>query len=125
MRFGFAGVLVVGLAMAIAPGALAQSSAELGRQQVQRSCSGCHAIGREGRSPRAGAPPFRQLGRRFSMGVLEEELRAGMLTGHPPMPPFQFSQAQIGDIMAYLRGIQDTGRIASMADAPHEKRPAV
>ncbi len=70
-----------------------------------------------GAAPGPDAPAFRNLNRRFSMGMLEEELRAGMLTGHPPMPPFRFSQVQIGDVMAYLRSIQNTRRIARAAAA--------
>ena|SRR5471032_2723881 len=107
------GVLLGAVAwVAIGQGALAQTSAERGQALVTGSCGGCHAVGAEGRSARPGAPPFRNLNRRFSMGMLEEELRSGMLTGHPPMPPFQFSQVQIGDIMAYLRSVQNSRRIA-------------
>ena len=100
--------------IAIAHGAAAQTPAERGQELVTRNCGGCHAVGAEGRSPRRAAPAFRNLNRRFSMGMLEEELRSGMLTGHPPMPPFMFSQTEIGDIMAYLRNIQNTRRTARL-----------
>ena len=119
------GLLVAAVAVAMGQGAAAQTSTMRGRELVTRDCAACHWVGAEGRSHARGAPAFRNLNRRFSMGMLEEELRAGMLTGHPPMPAFRFSQVQIGDIMAYLRSIQDTRRIASAVDAPRDKRPAV
>ena len=117
------GVLLGAIAsMAIGQGALAQTSVERGQALVAKSCGGCHAVRAAGGSPRPDAPPFRNLNRRFSMGMLEEELRAGMLTGHPPMPPFMFSQVQISDIVAYLRSIQNTRRIAR-GDGPPANSP--
>ena len=115
-------LLVAVMAAAIGQGASAQTSAERGLELVTRNCGACHALGAEGRSPTAAAPAFRNLNRRFAMDMLEEELRSGMLTGHPPMPPFQFSQAEIGDIMDYLRSIQSSRRTARLAvPADHEK----
>ena len=37
-------------------------SAAVGGSLAQRSCAGCHAIGRDGDSPMKSAPPFRTLG---------------------------------------------------------------
>ncbi len=118
MKIGLAGLLAALASVAIGQGALAQTPVDRGRALVLRNCGACHAVGAEGRSPNHAAPAFRNLNRRFSMGMLEEELRAGMLTGHPPMPPFMFSQPQIGDIMAYLRSVQNSRRVASAGSAP-------
>lgn len=116
------GVLVGAIAsLAIGQGALAQTPAQRGQALVAKSCGACHAVGLRGRSPLPAAPALRNLNRRFSMGMLEEELRAGMLTGHPPMPPFRFSQVQIGDIMAYLRRIQNSRRIARGVPPGHRQ----
>lgn len=86
----------------------AKEPTEVQRGQVllQRNCSGCHAIGRVGVSPHSEAPPFRELGRRYPIESLEEALAEGLVSGHPEMPEFQFSPADVGAIIAYLNSVQ-------------------
>ena len=116
------GLVAAVVSLAMAQAVSAQTTVARGKEIVTRYCGGCHAVGAEGRSPNPASPAFRNLGRRFPMGVLEEELRAGMLTGHPKMPHFQFSQAQITDIMDYLRSVQNSRRLAELdADRSNEK----
>ena len=76
---------------------------EAGRALAQANCAKCHAVGRTGGSPFATAPPFRTLHRRYPVEQLAEALAEGIETGHPAMPEFQLSEAQIADLVAYLR----------------------
>ena len=84
----------------------APTGQERGRVLLERACSGCHAIGREGISPHAEAPAFRLLGRRYPVESLEEALGEGLVSGHPEMPEFQFQPDEVGAIIAYLKSIQ-------------------
>ena len=40
-----------------------------------------------------GALPFRQLGRSFDMDQFAQDLRRGILSGHPDMPEFKFNES--------------------------------
>jgi cytochrome c len=78
-----------------------------GEALMARLCAGCHAIGRTGTSPHVQAPPFRLLGRRYPIESLEEALGEGIVSGHPDMPEFKFSAADVGAVVAYLKSIQE------------------
>ena len=77
-----------------------------GRVLVERNCGMCHATGRSGESPNAAAPHFRDLGERYPISDLGEALGEGIITGHPQMPQFRFSDSEVADILAYLKSIQ-------------------
>lgn len=81
---------------------------EAGRLIAQTECAGCHAIGKEGTSPLAAAPPFRTFTRKWPVEHLEEALAEGITVGHGPMPEFIFEPEEIGDLVAYLVTVQDT-----------------
>ena len=74
---------------------------------VTKNCAACHAVERAGASPRADAPAFRTLGRRYPVEALEEALGEGILSGHPDMPEFVFDGEDVGAIIAYLKVIQE------------------
>jgi mono/diheme cytochrome c family protein len=99
-----AGALLVCLA---AGGARAEE-AELayGRQLVEANCARCHAIGQNDESPHPEAPAFRTLSERYPLDALEEAFVEGITTGHPDMPEFVASPAQIGAIIDYLDTLQ-------------------
>lgn len=78
-----------------------------GEALLAHHCSSCHAIGRSGASPRADAPAFRILGRKYPVETLEEALAEGLMSGHPDMPEFSFNAADVGAIIAYLKSIQE------------------
>lgn len=80
--------------------------AERGLSLLTDNCARCHAVGTSGASPRAEAPPFRELGQRYPLVYLEEALAEGIMTGHNDMPLFVFGPAEIADVMAYLATIQ-------------------
>jgi cytochrome c len=77
-----------------------------GEALLQRDCARCHAVGRAGESPRKDAPTFRTLGQRYPIESLEEALAEGIMSGHPDMPEFQFDAEDVGDIIVYLKSIQ-------------------
>jgi cytochrome c len=85
------------------PAAAETSVVEKGRALLQANCSRCHAIGSEGTSPHAQAPPFREVVKRYPPESLEEALGEGISSGHPDMPEFVFSPEDIGAVVAYLQ----------------------
>ena len=78
-----------------------------GQVVVTKNCASCHAVERRGASPRADAPAFRTLGRRYPVESLEEALGEGIISGHPDMPEFIFTGEDVGAIIAYLKAIQE------------------
>jgi cytochrome c len=99
---------VAALAAALMRPAAAADDADLahGKELLQRDCASCHAIGKSGASPKKEAPAFRTLGRRYPVESLEEALGEGIMSGHPDMPEFSFDADDVGDIIAYLKSIQ-------------------
>jgi cytochrome c len=73
---------------------------------VQTHCAGCHAIGRVGESPLPIAPPFRTLHTYYPVENLAEAFAEGITTGHPTMPEFRLDPAQINDVIAYLKTLE-------------------
>jgi cytochrome c len=100
-------MLVLTAAGLLAPSAWAQTGrAERGRVFVQTHCAGCHAIGRVGESPLPIAPPFRTLHTYYPVENLAEAFAEGITTGHPTMPEFRLDPAQINDVIAYLKTLE-------------------
>jgi mono/diheme cytochrome c family protein len=79
---------------------------ERGQVLVTRMCAECHAVGKAGKSPRAGAPAFRQLDRRLDLDTFIDRLREGLDSGHRDMPMFRFTREDAHAVVAYLRSIQ-------------------
>jgi len=101
------GLLAAALA-ALSTGAEALSpAAQRGLVFVQTNCSMCHAVGRYGASPLALAPPFRTLHERYPVEDLAEALAEGIVVGHPSMPQFTLDPAQIDDVIAYLKSLEE------------------
>lgn len=89
------------------------SAAEEDREKIaeglkiaERICATCHAIGKEGTSPHASAPPFRVIAGKGPPENLEEALGEGIAVGHPDMPQFKFGPRQVGAIVAYLNWLR-------------------
>jgi mono/diheme cytochrome c family protein len=96
------------VAMVLSSAASAQSGrAQRGQVFVQTHCAGCHAVGRFGDSPLRIAPPFRTLHERYPIENLAEALAEGIVTGHPTMPEFRLDPAQVNDVIAYLKSLQN------------------
>ena len=77
-----------------------------GQAVARRDCAMCHAIGPQGDSPHAGAPPFRDLHKRFAVDEMEAGMLADLLTGHPAMPAMRLSPAEVHDLLDYLKSLQ-------------------
>ncbi len=88
------------------PAASGSSTVAAGRQIAENLCAGCHAIGAEGESPHADAPPFRTLSERYPVRLLEEALAEGIAVGHEDMPEFQLEADQVEQLIQYLESIQ-------------------
>jgi len=99
-------VLALALTMLTLPCAAQSGRAQRGQVFVQTHCSGCHAIGRVGESPLSIAPPFRTLHTHYPVEELAESLAEGITTGHPSMPEFRLDPAQINDVIAYLKTLE-------------------
>lgn len=88
---------------------LQAQAADRGRVLAVNTCANCHAVGREGASPLAAAPPFRDIVRRRSLADLEAAFVDGGITGHPAMPRYVFRASEIDDLIAYLQSLEDAG----------------
>jgi mono/diheme cytochrome c family protein len=77
-----------------------------GFQLLRKNCARCHAIGPEGESPLAKAPPFRDVAKRYEPSRLEEALAEGIVTGHNEMPQFEFTPEEVAAIEAYLESLR-------------------
>lgn len=86
--------------------ARAQDPSEHGRAILKEFCAACHAIDKTGDSPKPLAPPFRNLGSSFDLDNFSRQLERGILSGHPDMPEFKFSEDDARAASAYLRTIQ-------------------
>nr|WP_139202533.1 cytochrome c [Phyllobacterium sp. YR620] len=84
-----------------------RSSVGSGKSFVEKNCSGCHAVGRSGKSRHPDAPVFRTLSKRYPLINLEESLAEGISTGHPDMPEFQVRPNEVSRIIRYLDTIQE------------------
>jgi mono/diheme cytochrome c family protein len=103
--------LAIVLVLAATSAALAEDSSsspleQRGRALAERMCSQCHAIGKNGQSPHAGAPAFRALDRRVDLDSFMERLSEGLMVGHPDMPTFRFTREDARALLLYLRSIQ-------------------
>ena len=81
-------------------------AAQRGLVLVQANCARCHAVSKIGGSPLKIAPPFRTLHLRYPVEDLQEPLAEGIVTGHPTMPEFRFDPGQVGDVIAYLKSLE-------------------
>jgi cytochrome c len=73
-----------------------------GQALAARACSGCHALGPVGDSPRSGAPPFRDLALRYNEISLEHRLAEMNGQPHSEMPRVILQSGEISDLAAYI-----------------------
>lgn len=101
-----ASALLAFIVLASGASSASASSAEQGKRLALTYCVKCHAIDKLSPSPLKIAPPFRTLHERYPVGMLEESLAEGIVTGHPTMPEFRFDGDQIGDFIAFLKTLE-------------------
>jgi cytochrome c len=82
-------------------------AAQRGLVFVRAHCAKCHSVDRVGASPLPMAPPFRKLHERYPVETLQESLAEGIVTGHPSMPEFALDPGQVGDVIAYLKSLEN------------------
>ena len=70
------------------------------------NCAHCHSVDKVTASPLTLAPPFRELHNRYPVESLEEALGEGIVTGHPNMPEFRLDPGQVGDLISYLKWLE-------------------
>ena len=77
---------------------------ERGLALAQVHCAACHAIAEADESPtRINAnTSFRDLHQRFPIKMLVEAVSTGTIEGHDEMPAFDFSPAEIIDLLSYI-----------------------
>jgi cytochrome c len=99
---------MAGLALAVAPSALAAPRAQIlrGLAVAQTHCATCHAVGAEDTSPQPSAPAFRELHTRYPVADLIAAVAEGASTGHPAMPRFHLRLRQRRDLAAYVRSLE-------------------
>ncbi len=100
-----ASVLLVAAASLLADAHAGQLE-DQGKALLTRLCARCHAVGKTGASPHVGAPPFRSIADRYNIVELTERMSERLISTHPDMPDFQFSQANARAVRAYLYSIQ-------------------
>lgn len=89
------------------PQADGAASIAAGRRLAQFECAGCHAVGAEGASRNAGAPPLRTLAERYPGSLLADAFPERMKVGHPAMPEFRLSASDVDALLSYLLSIQE------------------
>jgi mono/diheme cytochrome c family protein len=89
----------------LAPAERAAMVAE-GREIAVSQCGGCHATGVADASPRADAPPLREILERYDSGALAGNLMIGVRVGHPDMPLFHMGPRGVDSLVEYLYSIR-------------------
>ena len=99
-------VLAVVVCLVSAAAEAQDMAVERGRVFAEQNCAGCHATGITGESPLPKATPFRSIHLRYPVDHLVEALGEGIRTAHRAMPEFELDQAQIDDLIAYLKSLE-------------------
>jgi mono/diheme cytochrome c family protein len=82
-----------------------------GKALLEEFCAPCHAVGRQGRSPHADAPPFRTFGEnKLYDSDFGQRLQDGLSTIHPDMPTFRFDRRDAEAVVNYLKAIQERSK---------------
>jgi len=89
------------------PAQALEPNAQRGLTFVSANCTECHAVDKVSPSPLSIAPPFRKLHEKYPVENLAEAFAEGISTGHPTMPQFRLDTGQIGDVIAYLKTLEN------------------
>lgn len=85
---------------------LSSPTVEMGRSFAETRCSSCHAVKAGQESPRAGAPTFVELNRRYVATTLQRKLADMIETEHSEMPPLRVHWDEIEALMAYMQTLE-------------------
>jgi mono/diheme cytochrome c family protein len=93
----------------LAAGGVAAQDAVKGQRLAQTYCSRCHAIYRDGVSPRSLATPFREFPGRWRPDALGGRVFKRMLMGrHPRMPVSVSDPDEFAHIIAYIKTLDSS-----------------
>jgi mono/diheme cytochrome c family protein len=95
--------MTAAMGMVLAGSAHADALVDRGQDIADTYCDTCHATKAEDESPFEGAPPFRDLHKRYPVEHLEEALAEGLTSGHEAMPTFIFAPEDVDAFIAYLQ----------------------
>ncbi len=84
----------------------AAETKDQGKALLTRMCGSCHAVGPTGESPHRGAQPSRKIGERYDITELTERMAEQLISIHPDMPDFSFTEQQAKAIRSYVYSIQ-------------------
>lgn len=79
-----------------------------GREIAVTQCGACHATAVDDASPRADAPPLRDILERYDSAALAGNLMIGVRVGHPDMPLFHMGPRGVDSLVEYLYSIRAT-----------------
>jgi cytochrome c len=105
LRPGLVALTLVTL-LGTGPTCAAPAPKDQGKALLMRMCGNCHAVGATGDSPHRGAPPFRTIGTLYSITELTERMAEQLISVHPDMPDFRFTEQEAKAIRSYLYSIQ-------------------
>jgi mono/diheme cytochrome c family protein len=77
-----------------------------GEAVAELACASCHAIGADGDSPHAEAPPFGLLSQSVDIGTLKQAFADGTVSDHPDMPNWDFDPLDVDALIVYLETVQ-------------------
>jgi mono/diheme cytochrome c family protein len=101
-------IIVLGLLAALVAGTPLHAQVpdrQNGLVLAQQVCAACHAVLADGtRSPKAGAPTFKELA--TTPGMNSMALSVAFTTPHAGMPMFQLTSGQAADIIAYILSLR-------------------
>lgn len=97
-----AGWLAPQRAEAVNKPVLQNAAVQRGRDLVRRNCAGCHSVGLKSPSLAAGAPPFRELGDRYTPEALRTVAAETATGDHYGMPAVYLSSEDARAIEAFL-----------------------
>ncbi len=103
---------LTGLGSGAACAAPAEEIKDQGKALLTRMCGNCHAVGPTGNSPRRGAPAFRTNGERYNISELTDRMTEQLISIHPDMPDFRFTEREAKAIRTYLYSIQPSSLYA-------------
>jgi len=107
----FIGCIATSTLVATAVMAADQSQLARGQAIARNLCSPCHAVEKSDPSPTGinVETAFRDLHRRFPIGMLLKAEKTGEIEGHDEMPAFRLPRRSISDLLAYIDSLSPPG----------------
>lgn len=88
-----------------------------GQDIAERRCATCHAVAMTDASPRADAPPLRDLYKRYAIEDLRRAFLEGVHVGPSDMPTFHLDGREVDALLVYLRTLDPCSQMSSDQEA--------